>query len=217
VDGDGVFGSCDALDGDGVKKVFYLNFYPVHSMHDVIVDGDTLGPGEYCYDLASGWISLQNAPPAGMANVIVCYDYSRDLDLAVTNWDPPTGNFLFDNTTTGIQEYVSDRGRTDARHLAVRASPNPWVAQGGMGLEVSVRVGSSFTDDLNLRVYDASGRQVKRLAHSSDSRTGGAPGRSLTIKWDGRDSVGRDVPSGTYFIRAEFGSVAASRKVVLLR
>jgi len=215
VDGDGVIGSCDALDGDGAKKVFYLNFYPAHSMHDVIVDGDTLALSEYCFDLNAGWISLKNAPPPGMANVIVCYDYSRDLDLAVTNWDPPTGNFLFDNTTTGVSRQAGERDRV-IRSLEMHARPNPFAICTDISLIIPSSVGSGGEGAV-LRIYDVSGRVVGELVSASgpEKRTSG--GWGIKFNWDGRDRVGRPVASGTYFLRVELGSSSASRKVVLLR
>ncbi|MFQ5905051.1 MAG: FG-GAP repeat domain-containing protein [bacterium] len=143
VDGDGIVGSCDAMDGDGVRKVFYLGRYPAHAMHDIIVDGDTLSLTEYCYDLNAGWVSFKNAPSSGMANVVICYDYSTDLDLVVTNWDPPSGNFLFDNTTTGLEEYtlVFD---PKVRGFEISARPNNrhQDADGPWGTSLEFKLGA---------------------------------------------------------------------------
>jgi hypothetical protein len=215
VDGDGVIGSCDALDGDGIRKVFHLNFYPAHEMHDVIVDGDTLALTEYCYDLNAGWISFKNAPPVGMANVVICYDYSRDLDLVVTNWDRPTGNFLFDNTSTGINEYAGGRSRGKGL-LQIDASPNPFTTYVDIRLSVSSKSGAQSQEAV-LGVYDVSGRLVRELPLSSDSDVRQSGVRTIRLRWDGHDQMGRPVASGTYFLKAETGSLRGSRKVTLLR
>jgi len=52
IDGDGVLNVVgETHPGDGVKKVFYLNHYPAHSLERVIVDGDTLELTEFCCNL----------------------------------------------------------------------------------------------------------------------------------------------------------------------
>ncbi len=210
VDGDGLMGSCDALDGDGTKKVFYLHFYPAHSLDYVIVDGDTLATTEYCYDLNAGWISLMQAPPPGMANVILCYEYSQDLDLVVTNWDRPTGNFLFDNTTTGLaEEKTVDGGCRQTVILSVR--PNPFSSSA----EIRAVLDSSAGSQLSVCVYDVAGRLVKNFRDPHPKTAGGPAVRSYT--WNGRDEAGKELPSGTYFIRIASGGRSACRKVAILR
>ncbi|MGB7063482.1 MAG: FG-GAP-like repeat-containing protein [Candidatus Zixiibacteriota bacterium] len=93
IDGDGVLNVVGEVHaGDGIKKVFYLNHYPAHSLERVIVDGDTLELTEYCYNLASGWISVAAAP---VSEIIVDYHYSHKPDLGVSNWGG--ANFIFRN------------------------------------------------------------------------------------------------------------------------
>jgi flagellar hook assembly protein FlgD len=47
---------------------------------------------------------------------------------------------------------------------------------------------------------------IRDLTHA------GAP-----VSWDGRDSAGRTVPSGVYFVRAQTAAGAAARPVVIAR
>jgi flagellar hook assembly protein FlgD len=58
-------------------------------------------------------------------------------------------------------------------------------------------------------VYDSRGRFIASLAEA-----GGVAEASL--KWDGCDSAGREVPAGIYYIRAN-DAPAATRKVVRIR
>jgi hypothetical protein len=93
VDGDGVLNFVgETHAGDGIKKVFYLEYYPAHSLENVIVDGDTLETPEYCFSLANGWISVASAPSAEIA---FDYHYSYKPDLGVSNWDG--SNMIFKN------------------------------------------------------------------------------------------------------------------------
>ena len=93
------------LDGDGLirvkgethiadvlKKVYYLNRYPANKLENVIVDDSILSIEDYCYNLASGWISFK-VPP--VSEVKFSYKVSLKPDLAVSNWDRE--NFCFYN------------------------------------------------------------------------------------------------------------------------
>jgi hypothetical protein len=93
VDGDGVLiVTGEAHPGDGQKKIFYLNHYPAHSLERVMVDDDTLALNEYCYNLASGWVSVASAP---ISQIAFDYHYSYKPDLGVSNWD--ISNYVFKN------------------------------------------------------------------------------------------------------------------------
>jgi flagellar hook assembly protein FlgD len=65
--------------------------------------------------------------------------------------------------------------------------------------------------DVDLRIYDVSGRLVRTLAEGRH-----APG-VYRLVWDGLDGSGRRVASGVYFSRVVIGEWRATRKMVLLR
>jgi hypothetical protein len=64
---------------------------------------------------------------------------------------------------------------------------------------------------VNLTVHDVSGRAIATLAE------GRFPAGEFTRTWDGRDTNGRDVPSGVYLARITAGSFTATQKMTLLR
>lgn len=64
---------------------------------------------------------------------------------------------------------------------------------------------------ISLSIHDAAGRRVKELA-SSTWIAG-----SHELIWDGRDDLGRDVPSGVYLVLLKAGSERARRKIALIR
>jgi len=106
VDEDGVLSvTGETHPGNGTKKVFYLDYYPAHSLEYVIADGDTLSLNDYCCNLASGWVSLATAPSSEIA---FDYHYSYKPDLGVTNWD--RANYVFRNLAT---EYVWGDANSD--------------------------------------------------------------------------------------------------------
>ncbi len=91
--------------------------------------------------------------------------------------------------------------------LAVhRASPNPF----GMNTALSYELPSP--GDVDVRVFDVSGRLVRTLI-DSEARPAGLQ----TLVWSGRDDGGRDVASGVYFFRVDVGGESMQRRVVLLR
>jgi hypothetical protein len=74
------------------RRLYYLDHIPAESIESVVVDGRTLAIGEYAYDLAYGWVSLKTAP---RISIVINYTYSTSLDMAISNWDPDRGNYLF--------------------------------------------------------------------------------------------------------------------------
>ena len=93
LDGDGLIKiKNEAHSADGIKKVYYLSHYPAHKLDRVIADEDTLTIDDYCYSLASGWVSFKNPP---VSQVLFDYKFSLKQDLAVSNWDRE--NYCFYN------------------------------------------------------------------------------------------------------------------------
>ncbi len=66
---------------------------------------------------------------------------------------------------------------------------------------------------VSLRVYDTRGRQVAVIFEGSlENRV-----HEGSLRWDGRDRDGRQVPSGIYLIELRSGTAVSVRKVVVLR
>ncbi len=79
---------------NGLKKVFYADHHPIHSLISVSVGDSVVPHDEYCFDLAQGWISLSFAPEADK-RVKMTYLFSNSPDLGVGNWDSTEGNYIF--------------------------------------------------------------------------------------------------------------------------
>ncbi len=66
--------------------------------------------------------------------------------------------------------------------------------------------------EVNLRIFDLSGRLVKELASGNSF----APGRHGAV-WNGVDDAGRPVASGPYFYRLETGTYSETKRMVLIK
>jgi len=67
------------------------------------------------------------------------------------------------------------------------------------------------SEQVSLKIYDVTGRLVRELA--SGTLTSGPHSRT----WQGRDNSGRQVPSGTYYVRLVTQTKIDSRKIMLLK
>lgn len=86
------------------------------------------------------------------------------------------------------------------------AAPNP-----SRGAAVAIRFGLARTDQVDLRVFDVTGRMVKTLARGSFAA---GPYR---MTWDGTDDSGTRVQQGIYFYRLVTEEGTLSRSVTLSR
>ena len=64
---------------------------------------------------------------------------------------------------------------------------------------------------VNLAVYDAAGRLVRTLVDEE------RPAGQQAIRWDGMDTTGRAVASGTYFVRMKAGRTVEVQSAVVVR
>jgi len=109
---------------------------------------------------------------------------------------------------TSVETWVSvPEGRGAPAVLRLEpARPNPF------GSHTDLSYGLPRGGRVRLAVYDVQGRRVASVV---DRVVAAAGWRSVV--WDGRDMAGREVGSGTYFLRLEYGGEVKVRKVVLAR
>lgn len=192
----------DTFNGDGNRRLFNLTRRPVQFLDSVLVNGFPVPVTDYCFDPGLGWISFATPPPPGTRNVICYYRYSTHPDLAVTNWDPTAGNFLFFNTTAvGLESELKDNrpghrltpdGQATAGYT-ITVAPNPG--------RCPVEITAPLKKRTPVRIYAQDGTLVRTLRLrplSASTRKGAIPcGATL---WDGRNENGTALPAGIYFI-----------------
>ena len=130
--------------------------------------------------------------------------------------DPVTGEnlALFDildftgtyRTITSFHAATSDAPPVEEAALSATvrhfAWPNPF------GPSVEVRYELPDPARVEAEVVDVHGRRVRQLRHGLEN------GGWHTLRWDGRDDAGRDLPNGTYFYRIATGGAQVSGTIV---
>lgn len=86
---------------------------------------------------------------------------------------------------------------------SIVAVPNPSTGQ------VLILYGVAKAADVTLKIFDASGAVVRRLAEGPQ-----AAGVHAT-RWDGRSDAGEQLPAGAYFTRIETPAGVVTGKIVM--
>ena len=129
----------------------------------------------------NGWLSF--AGPAGVGTLIeVRILVSHSLDLAVSNWDPTVGNYVFRSiSTTKIRR---EETTLPGFFVLEQNFPNPFNPTTTIQFSI---VDPQFTV---LKVFDLLGREIATLADRFLQ-----PGQ-YTVTWDATG-----FPTGTYLCR----------------
>jgi hypothetical protein len=112
---------------------------------------------------------------------------------------PPFDLVIVGDAVTGVEDTPVELGST----LQVAANT--------VGPEALIAFRLPSEGRVCLDIYDVSGRHVR------DLKRGFVGEGEHVVSWDGRDSRGRPVGSGVYFVRVEAGGASATGKAVLLR
>ncbi|NNE44367.1 MAG: T9SS type A sorting domain-containing protein, partial [Gemmatimonadetes bacterium] len=180
-------------------------------------------PWDVLYGLGPG-----NVPPGAELCLVasVCWDPEPNGELGgdsapdnvsavlpmVDNWISVTvdGNAdgVPDDPSAVVDAPAVSPGGVPQRLEIAAVSPNPFAA----ATRIEYRVPGSAAGPVRLSVFDVSGRRVARLVDGPRE-----PG-THRLTWDGRDTSGRALASGVYFVRLEApGAAAETRRILRLR
>jgi len=115
--------------------------------------------------------------------------------------------YLIKTDSVGVAVAVEEprAGPARAAALSLSCEPNPFSAT----MRISFTPPAASSKSLTLRVYDAEGRAVRSFSS--------LPSSLSPLTWDGKDDLGRHLPSGAYFIRCDAAGEHATVRVVLQR
>lgn len=101
---------------------------------------------------------------------------------------------------------VDDQGQTLPTDFVLGQNyPNPFNP------ETNIEFSLPRQQDVNLAVYNLLGQQVRTLVNGS------MPAGQHTVRWDGRNDSGANVPSGIYFYKIYTNEFSQTNKMVLVR
>lgn len=164
--------------------------------------------------------------PTGDNAFVLQYKYCNDFSVATVGIEDPSCTIgielLYGGTynrgcapfsagravryTTHDPTGIAGENPAEPHNLFLRVvGANP--GRTGLTLEYAVPAAAV----LDLAVYDGSGRRVRTLESGQQSA-----GRH-TVTWDGRDSRGRKLPAGVYWVRATGSQAADVVKAILVR
>jgi hypothetical protein len=190
--------------GDGSRRLFAIPKPPLQKITAIVLGHTDLPLTAYCTDLEHGWISLAT-PPSREDTLEIEAVVSHSLDLAVSNWDPSIGNYLFMNTN-GATSVAEHRGQLPVFEL-LQNYPNPFNSQTAITYlvphESELSTGNGRT---KLVVYDLTGRQVAMLVDRQE------PPGEYTVHFDASH-----LPSGVYFYRLHTGGRVVAKRMVLMK
>lgn len=112
-------------------------------------------------------------------------------------------------STTGVE--TPDPKAMPGDFVLLQNYPNPFNAETLIEYQVPQASSGAGATVVVLEIYNALGQRVRSLAAGPQS-----PGWH-TIRWNGLDVNGRELPSGVYFYRLEAEGQVDVKKLVLLR
>ena len=165
--------------------------------------------GSSSYDLSDPELYFEwdfgDESPFGSDPIVVhTYAESGEYDASLTLY-----NGCGEDVTVPISISVSSTGVSGdwiPRFALYPSVPNPFTR------ETTIAYDLAHATEVDLAIYDVSGRLVRRLR----SNTTEGPGRHEAL-WDGRDTGGNEVAAGTYIYRLEASGYEASGRMTLVK
>ena len=125
--------------------------------------------------------------------------------IALTAYDYWNNESVFSNEVSAPAKFNSNQANIPDVLILFQNYPNPFNPETILQFNVPNEM------DLSLSIWNARGQLMRILEHRKES-----PGLHHVI-WNGKDSFGRNAPSGTYFARLKSSSFILSQKLLLIR
>ena len=121
-------------------------------------------------------------------------------------WSSETNGFFVSHDATGIKHQTTNN-KSQTFELYANY-PNPFNPETTIKYALSV---DQSVYQVKVKIYDALGRVITTLINEPQN-----PGMH-TVKWNGKNMSGQNMPSGIYFCVVEAGSFKATQKMLLVR
>ena len=158
-------------------------------------------------DQIIAWLDMRVAGEVDSGTVALLFDSAPERTFLTTvNYSDITAQQiqLIDGSvdiTVGVQ---GPAGRPEAFAL-LQNYPNPFNP------ETEIRYALPRPSAVRLSLFNLTGQQVRVLVDAAQ------PAGWHRVRWDGRDSAGKRLPSGFYFYHLQADGFSATRRLLLLR
>ncbi len=167
-------------------------------------------------DETGGIHFASTTPSSDIADAIVelvlaaCSAFTDCNDNDVLDECDIASGFSLDENGNGIPDECESTGvgLSELPLAGVRLAqnyPNPFNPL------TTIRFDLARAQAVVLAVYAVDGRRIATLLN------GTLPGGSHEVRWNGRDDLGRQIPSGTYFYSLQVGKQALTKRMTLLK
>ncbi|NQT26522.1 right-handed parallel beta-helix repeat-containing protein [candidate division KSB1 bacterium] len=160
----------------------------------------TNGPGEHSIqsdplfiDIDSDDFSLQSSSP--------CIDVGTDVGISYLGDAPDMGAFEYD-PASGIP---SSNNQIEKAFILFGNYPNPFNPSTSILYQIPVQT------RIRIGIYNVNGQEIRVIMDES------IPAGSHQAEWDGKNSSGKEVPSGIYIYRFKADNATFTRKMALVR
>jgi len=190
----------------GIGPVYYTKIVPdsnIYNIERVLVSSDSA----YCYHPhIIYYVPLPVTPPG--PDICWCED-SGSRSIYFRHMPP-----LY----VGVEEE-----RDKFSNSSLKICPNPFtttthisltlpsIVHSAEGIEQSAEGKGQRVKNIELKIYDLSGRLVKDFSLGTGHSLPGT-----AVSWDGRDNTGIRVKSGVYFVNLKVGEKVLTKKLILL-
>lgn len=157
------------------------------------------GPADISFVLANGPISIPAKSHHRLAFALVAADDSASLTVHADSVIAMSERLI-------ITDLEREETQPAIKSYALFPNyPNPFNPQTRIGFQLKK------AGDVSIMIYDIRGRRIRTLMNRQ-MNTG-----IFEVVWDGKNSDGKEVASGTYFYRIKSGEFTRTRKMQLLR
>lgn len=106
-----------------------------------------------------------------------------------------------------ISSVAVDESESAVKHVALLNNyPNPFSTETAISYQLPAK------SQATLRIYNVSGRLVRTLVDAQSQ-----PAGSYTVRWDGTDNHGQELPHGSYLCNFTAGSITTTKEIVFLK
>jgi hypothetical protein len=187
------FGLPIACGGDGAFVIFRV---PANAAATVDGAGGGAGLGFASGDGARGWVTVDGQNWVGIDS-----SFGLAVKPVLVAYSSVASKSAAGRTRDGKPALDSVQYETELRSV----SPNPFNP------DTEIQFTLRETTRVAISVIDVGGRRIASLVDDSLE-----PGLH-SVRWDGRDSIGRGAASGLYFVHMAAGERAFTRRVLLVK